>query len=265
MVLSTRAISLQLKPLSLVTLLALSALAAGAHAAPGSDDRTVWLKPAVSAPTSAKAPIYISLAPSENACRKDYEDDWCSRCMITLGRSGATVEGITLKPSVPGTWRWAGPDSLSFTPKDAWQPKRSMRASLLGIPIPLRANIEESFITIETPPLAAINTQSRIWIDPAVKGERWLSFEFFFTTVPEKGMVEKAFSLNFKKESGLETAKPLFIWSDDNTSVYVKVKLTKLPEEETIVTAKLAGIAGRVWITSLHLMHMTRVYRTPFR
>lgn len=56
MVLSTRAISLQLKPLSLVTLLALSALAAGAHAAPGSDDRTVWLKPAVSAPTSAKAP-----------------------------------------------------------------------------------------------------------------------------------------------------------------------------------------------------------------
>ena len=246
MVLSTRAISLQLKPLSLVTLLALSALAAGAHAAPGSDDRTVWLKPAVSAPTSAKAPIYISLAPSENACRKAYEDDWYSRCMITLGRSGATVEGITLKPSVPGTWRWAGPDSLSFTPKDAWQPKRSMRASLLGIPIPLRANIEESFITIETPPLAAINTQSRIWIDPAVKGERWLSFEFFFTTVPEKGMVEKAFSLNFKKESGLETAKPLFIWSDDNTSVYVKVKLTKLPEEETIVTAKLAGIAGRI-------------------
>lgn len=246
MVLSTRAISLQLKPLSLVTLLALSALAAGAHAAPGSDDRTVWLKPAVSAPTSAKAPIYISLAPSENACRKAYEDDWYSRCMITLGRSGATVEGITLKPSVPGTWRWAGPDSLSFTPKDAWQPKRSMRASLLGIPIPLRANIEESFITIETPPLAAINTQSRIWIDPAVKGERWLSFEFFFTTVPEKGMVEKAFSLNFKKESGLETAKPLFIWSDDNTNVYVKVKLTKLPEEETIVTAKLAGIAGRI-------------------
>lgn len=246
MALSTRAISLQLTPLSLVTLLALSSLSLPAHAAPGSDDRTVWLKPSVSAPTSAKAPIYISLAPSENACRKAYGDDWYSRCMITLGRSGATVEGITLKPSVPGTWRWAGPDSLAFTPKDAWQPKRSMRASLLGIPIPLRANIEESFITIETPPLAAINSQSRIWIDPAVKGERWLSFEFFFTTVPEKGLVEKAFSLNFKKESGLETAKPQFIWSDDGTSVYVKVKLTKLPEEETIVTAKLAGIAGRI-------------------
>ena len=94
MALSTRAISLQLKPLSLVTLLALSSLSLPAHAAPGSDDRTVWLKPSVSAPTSAKAPIYISLTPSENACRKAYGDDWYSRCMITLGRSGATVEAL---------------------------------------------------------------------------------------------------------------------------------------------------------------------------
>ena len=243
---SARAISLQLKPVTLVTLLALSAACPALEAAPGSDDRTVWLKPSVSAPTSAKAPIYISLDPSEDACRKAYGNDWYRRCAITLGRAGATLEGVTLKPAVAGTWRWAGPNSLSFTPKDAWAAKRSMRASLLGLPIPLRANIEGSFITIETPPLAALNSQSRIWIDPAVKGERWLSFEFFFTTVPEKAAIEKAFSLNFKKESGLEAAKPQFIWSDEGTSVYVKVKLTKLPEEETIVTAKLAGVAGRI-------------------
>lgn len=209
------------------------------------NDASVWLKPVVYAPASAKGPIQIELQPDEAACRKAYGNDWRSKCTLRLGRAGSVAEGVVMTPAVPGVWRWTSATSLAFEPKDAWRPGQVFKASLLGLPLPLRATMAGSLVTVETPPLTALSAHGQVWIDPRVAGDRWAAFEFSFTTTPERAKVERAFALDFAKESGLKTAQPEFVWSDDGASVYVKVKLLALPAHKLAVTARIPGVAAR--------------------
>ncbi|MDO5531786.1 MG2 domain-containing protein [Sutterella sp.] len=237
------------RPALLPLLMALAA--AGLQAVPEASaapagGRGAWVKPVVSAPTAARAPIMIGLEPSEAACRKAWGDDWYLRCSTALGRGGTPAEGIRITPAVEGEWRWTGPMMLAFTPKSPWEPGRTYKVSLLELPVPLTTTIEQNQVTVETPPLWATSAHGRVWIDPDVSGERWVSFEYFFSTAPDRAKIEKAFSVSADKDSGARFAAPEFVWSEDGTSVYVKVKVITLPKEKSAVTATLTGVVSRV-------------------
>lgn len=209
-------------------------------------ERSAWLSASVIAPVEARAPIYITLTPAEAPCRKAHGDNWWLNCSISAGRAGAVVQGVQLSPAIAGTWRWRDESTLAFEPKEAWQPGRFFTVSLAGIPLPLRAGIENTVLTIETPPLTAIQSTGTVWIDPKLEGDRWVSFEFHFSTAPERKKIESAFRIETKKGSSVRLAKPAFLWSDEGTNLYVKTKILALPVSREVISARIAGVADHV-------------------
>ncbi len=249
---SPRTASFRRSPLTALLLCALSlASPAGECAADAASqgaarEQSAWLAADVLAPEGALEPILITLSPSEKPCRKAHGDDWWERCSVELGRRGAVAEGVRLSPSVPGVWRWRDASTLAFEPREAWAPGKVFMASLLGVPLPLRAGIDRTVLTIETPPLAATSARGEVMIDPKVTGPRWLAFEFHFTTAPDRAKVEAAFRITPPAKSRLRTAAPAFLWSDDGASVYVKARITTLPRSRELVAASIAGVAARI-------------------
>lgn len=149
------------------------AFACAASAAPAANDvQSIWLAPTGTSPLSAKAPLRIEISPAESQCRAAYGDEWYERCQLTLGKPGTRVQGVQLTPETAGEWRWASPSTIVFTPKEAWQPGKRFRTSLIGLPMPLRASLTTNFLTVETPPLTAVTSRAQVWIDPLEQKNR---------------------------------------------------------------------------------------------
>ena len=109
------------------------AFACAASAAPAANDvQSIWLAPTGTSPLSAKAPLRIEISPAESQCRAAYGDEWYERCQLTLGKPGTRVQGVQLTPETAGEWRWASPSTIVFTPKEAWQPGKRFRTSLIA-------------------------------------------------------------------------------------------------------------------------------------
>ena len=230
---------------ALSSILASAALPAAAAAVGG---ESIWLAPSASAPMGAKWPLRIEIAPAETQCRAAYGNDWFEKCMLTLGKPGTRAEGVQLSPNIPGDWRWESPRTLAFTPKDAWQPGKRLRVSLFGLPMPLRATMTTSALTVETPPLASTGAHGSVWIDPVDPKNRALSFELSLTTAASaqtKAQIEKNFTVEFDAKSGLKLGRPAFVWSEDSTNLYVKVPVIALAADPVVASAKVKGVAGR--------------------
>lgn len=225
------------------------AFACAASAAPAANDvQSIWLAPTGTSPLSAKAPLRIEISPAESQCRAAYGDEWYERCQLTLGKPGTRVQGVQLTPETAGEWRWASPGTIVFTPKEAWQPGKRFRTSLIGLPMPLRASLTTNFLTVETPPLTAVTSRAQVWIDPLEQKNRALSFEFDFTTsvsATVKTRIEQNFTLDFDAKSGLKLGKPSFVWGDNSESLYVKVPVIELADSPVVASALVKGAAGR--------------------
>ena len=155
---------------------------------------------------------------------------------------------MQLTPETAGEWRWASPSTIVFTPKEAWQPGKRFRTSLIGLPMPLRASLTTNFLTVETPPLTAVTSRAQVWIDPLEQKNRALSFEFDFTTsvsATVKTRIEQNFTLDFDAKSGLKLGKPSFVWGDNSESLYVKVPVIELADSPVVASALVKGAAGR--------------------
>lgn len=224
------------------------ALAAGEapQAAQPLESRRIWLTPEVTLmPRSIKDPIIIAFSPDEARCKKAYGDAWAARCSASLGQPGEPALGVKLTPAVEGAWRWNSPDSILFDPEKPWPAGKTFRASFAELPVPSRAALLSSGLDVVTPPLTLEGADASFWLDPAVSGERLAAFEFWFTTAPDRAAFERTLSLDFDRQSGLRLDRPVFIWSADGASVFVKTKVLSLPKTDVTIRAKLPGVAAK--------------------
>lgn len=216
-----------------------------AAAARRAEADTIQLAPEAYAPLSATAPLIVSLSPDEKACRKRFGEDWAVRCSVSLGRYGAAAPGVKLTPAVAGRWQWEGPASLAFLPEKPWPAGKKFRVSLAGLALPLRVRLSASGLDVETPPLTAITSRSTFWLDPAVDGERWVTFDFAFTTAPDRAAVEKGFAIRTPANSALRLEKPVFIWNPAGDGLFVKAKVLSLPDAPEAIRAEIKGAAAK--------------------
>lgn len=227
----------------------LSAAPLTAQAAPAAArSESIWLEPRAEAPMSARAPLIIELRPAEGPCRSTYGSEWAEKCRIALGHSGALAQGIQLSPQIAGSWRWLSRNTLAFEPRDAWEPGRRLRVSLIGLPVPLRASITSSPLTIETPPLTAVFSRAQVLIDPRDDARRAAAVEFGFTTAvsdAKRAELEKNFSIELPEGADVQLGAPVFIWSDDRTNLYVRVPVIRLAEDPVMLMARLPGAAAK--------------------
>ena len=137
-----------------------------------SDQAPAFVRTAVTAPLEGREPLRVIFAPDEAACRKAYGDDWGVRCAAAPGQDGAVVSGVRLSPDIPGEWRWSGGDTMEFRPKNPWPESTAYTLSLAKLPLPSRMKLASPSLTFSTPPLAVLEMDGRLWIDPDLNGER---------------------------------------------------------------------------------------------
>lgn len=238
---------------------AAAAPAAGASGNPGAAasaskapqkaaDGTVYLAPRVMAPYGARTRLVISLEPDEGRCQALYGDEWRQRCRAAVGRYGAPAAGVRLSPALEGRWEWESANSLAFIPYEDWPAGQKYRVSLAALPTPLRAELTATGLDVETPPLTATVVNAAFWADPKPEGERLATFEFSFSTVPDRAAVEKSFSLSTDGKApakGLRLGAPAFIWNAAGDVLFVKAKIEQLPDEPAVIWATIANAAGR--------------------
>lgn len=227
------------------TLTLLSLLTMEAAAALTGEVSQSWLSPGITLPTSAKAPLFISLTPDRAACERAYGRDWAGKCSRPFGLYAARVQGVSLSPAIKGTWRWASGNRLSFTPDEAWPAATRYSVSLGGMALPETTTLTESNPGFSTPPLTMSAKNARFWLDPTVGGERAVSFEAEFSTaVLDRRAFEKAFRLSAPGAEGLKLGTPVFVWNYDGTRVYIRVPVKALGERAAVLRAAFPGTAG---------------------
>lgn len=228
---------LTVSPLALFAAQALAAVSGGISES--------WLKPEITLPASARAPLAVELVPDEAPCRKAYGKKWQEKCGSAFGLFGARVSGAALSPALRGTWRFSGESGIEFVPDDPWPAGQRFRLSLGSVPLPRGVRLSAPALDFATPPLTASSVEARFWADPALDGRRALSFEAGFSTaVADPKAIESHFRVRFDAASGLALGKPSFVWNFDRTSVYVRVPVVKLGTRPVTVTAEFPGAAG---------------------
>ena len=209
-----------------------------------SDQAPAFVRTAVTAPLEGREPLRVIFAPDEAACRKAYGDDWGVRCAAAPGQDGAVVSGVRLSPDIPGEWRWSGGDTMEFRPKNPWPESTAYTLSLAKLPLPSRMKLASPSLSFSTPPLAVLEMDGRLWIDPDLNGERAVSFDVRFTTQPDRQTVQRDAALKVSDKS-LMLAKPEFVWGENGTCL-IKSRILSLAKTSATVTLSLPGVAAEV-------------------
>ena len=209
-----------------------------------SDQAPAFVRTAVTAPLEGREPLRVIFAPNEAACRKAYGDDWGVRCAAAPGQDGAVVSGVRLSPDIPGEWRWSGGDTMEFRPKNPWPESTAYTLSLAKLPLPSRMKLASPSLSFSTPPLAVLEMDGRLWIDPDLNGERAVSFDVRFTTQPDRQTVQRDAALKVSDKS-LMLAKPEFVWGENGTCL-IKSRILSLAKTPATVTLSLPGVAAEV-------------------
>ena len=226
----------------LFLLVLLCCVAAPALAA--SDLAPAFVRTVVTAPLEGREPLRVIFEPDEAACRKAYGDDWSVRCAAAPGQDGAAVSGVRLSPDIPGEWRWSGGDTMEFRPKNPWPESTAYTLSLAKLPLPSRMKLASPSLSFSTPPLAVLEMDGRLWIDPDLNGERAVSFDVRFTTPPDRQTVQRDAALKVSDKS-LMLAKPEFVWGENGTCL-IKSRILSLAKTSSTVTLSLPGVAAEV-------------------
>ena len=209
-----------------------------------SDLAPAFVRTVVTAPLEGREPLRVIFEPDEAACRKAYGDDWSVRCAAAPGQDGAAVSGVRLSPDIPGEWRWSGGDTMEFRPKNPWPESTAYTLSLAKLPLPSRMKLASPSLSFSTPPLAVLEMDGRLWIDPDLNGERAVSFDVRFTTPPDRQTVQRDAALKVSDKS-LMLAKPEFVWGENGTCL-IKSRILSLAKTPATVTLSLPGVAAEV-------------------
>ena len=140
--------AVRLLTLSTLTLATLEALAGIQTTLPQS-----WLKADLSVPSESQTPLYVTITPDQTTCQAKYGREAYEKCARPFGIYGRRVTGVRLEPAMPGTWRWLGSDTLSFTPSEAWPEKTTFKVALNDLRLPSATTLVNPEVTFSTPPL----------------------------------------------------------------------------------------------------------------
>ena len=233
--------AVRLLTLSTLTLATLEALAGIQTTLPQS-----WLKADLSVPSESQTPLYVTITPDQTTCQAKYGREAYEKCARPFGIYGRRVTGVRLEPAMPGTWRWLGSDTLSFTPSEAWPEKTTFKVALNDLRLPAATTLVNPEVTFATPPLTMTSGDMTFWLDPAVDGARALSVDATFSTVVrDTSAFEKSTQIEVPPNSDLRLKAPTFIWNHDKTRVYVRLPIEKLGTKATEVTVRFPMAIGR--------------------
>ena len=98
-------------------------------------------------------------------------------------------------------------------------------------------------MSFATPPLALLNLNADVWIDPDPGGERAVSFDMRFTTPPDRALVERDMRLEVS-DPALKIGRPEFVWGEDGNCL-VRARVLALGSLPAVTTFSLPAWRGR--------------------
>ncbi len=153
--------------------------------------------------------------------------------------------GITLSPSIPGTWFWVSDKELQFTPRDDWPIDTGFKVNLStkGFLSP-GAQIEDYTFKFRSEPFAARISDSQFYQDPRDPNLKKLVATVQFTHPVDGSELESRISFTAAKEAQYLGLKPD---SRNFTLVYDKFKLAAhihsaalgMPRDDVAMTVRI--------------------------
>ena len=202
-------------------------------ATPSSSDSDVW---------NEGFNIVFSL--DEKQCRAAYGKDWLERCAAPMpGMTGRTADTVSMRPAVPGVWRWQAPHILRFHPETSLKPATRYEISLGDLPLPTGMRLRATKLQYTTSPQAVRIGKETFWTDPAAGGRHAVSVPLYFIWPADTAQVEAALRLGSASPgSGLRFDQPRVIWNESRDEALVTATVATLPENNVQGRVTLHGM-----------------------
>ena len=202
-------------------------------ATPSSPDSDVW---------NEGFSIVFSL--DEKQCRAAYGKDWLERCAAPMpGMTGRTADTVSMRPAVPGVWRWQAPHILRFHPETSLKPATRYEISLADLPLPAGMRLRAAKLQYTTSPQAVRIGKETFWTDPAAGGRHAVSVPLYFIWPADTAQVEAALRVGSASPgSGLRFDQPRVIWNESRDEALVTATVATLPDSNVQGRVTLHGM-----------------------
>lgn len=202
-------------------------------ATPSSPDSDVW---------NEGFSIVFSL--DEKQCRAAYGKDWLERCAAPMpGMTGRTADTVSMRPAVPGVWRWQAPHILRFHPETSLKPATRYEISLADLPLPAGMRLRATRLQYTTSPQAVRIGKETFWTDPAAGGRHAVSVPLYFIWPADTAQVEAALRVGSASPgSGLRFDQPRVIWNESRDEALVTATVATLPDSNVQGRVTLHGM-----------------------
>lgn len=175
-----------------------------------------------------------------------------SESVAPLSAIGKPVtEGITLKPAVAGTWRWADDRSLLFVPEKDWPIDAHYTLDMAKKDLLADGVLLDQYSTqFSTQPFRATLAQNELYQDPSNPTLKQLVATFHFSHPVDEDNLRKRVTVTLGKGLAYRDAqlpnRPEITFDEKKLNAYVRSAALATPLESTPVSAKLdEGIKAR--------------------
>ena len=161
---------------------------------------------------------------------------------------GETIEeGVTMRPSMPGEWRFEGENRLVFLPTDDWPAERSYRIELAPELFAPGIELADSEATFSTPPFTAAITDAELHQHPERVTERRVIASFSFSHPVDRADFEARLSMSVLAADDDEEAERALEYSVEyepgDRTAHVQSEVVSIVEQEQLVTISVtAGV-----------------------
>ncbi|RBP37730.1 hypothetical protein DES53_113112 [Roseimicrobium gellanilyticum] len=165
----------------------------------------------------------------------------------------AATKGVTMKPAMPGEWKWVTDKKLVFqTSQDYWPAANEYTVSFDKETLPPATKLKEAQWKFTTPPLVAKVTSSEFYTDPKDPSVHQITVNLNFSHPVTKDEVEKHITLDVLGKTpifnyGGKTPDTFFTVTEGahQREYYVRTTRIAVPEKEDFVNVTLTkGLAN---------------------
>lgn len=160
-------------------------------------------------------------------------------------------EGITLKPSVAGTWRWSDDRTLLFVPEKDWPIDAGYTLDLAKKNLLADGVLLDQYSAqFSTQPFRATLAQNELYQDPSNPTLKQLVATFHFSHPVDEDSLRKRVTVTLGKGLAYRDAqlpnRPEVTFDEKKLNAYVRSAALATPLESTPVSAKLdEGLKAR--------------------
>ena len=133
------------------------------------------------------------------------------------------TEGISLMPSLQGTWHWGNENTLTFKPKTDWPVGITHKVSLSAKALTPKTLLEQSELEFVSPAFVASISSSEFYQDPTNPAMKKAVINLNFSHPVDTAKLEKSITLKMRSAQ-----KGLLDFGNDNTSFVVSYDKLKL-------------------------------------